>query len=187
MDAKTLCLGVLTQGDASGYEIKKQLEEGPLAHFYRAGYGSIYPALTGLAEAGYVTCTEMVQEKRPGKKSYHITDAGLEIFRKVLGKNPNEDTIRSEYLFMMFFAHFLEPGRAGEIFEDYLGQYRATVDHMCCADLDRLAPGQRFVHDFGLSIYTAIIEFMEKNRHVMADTADAGAAPTLEQRAGAAE
>ncbi|MBL6927642.1 MAG: PadR family transcriptional regulator [Rhodospirillales bacterium] len=187
MDAKTLCLGVLTQGDASGYEIKKQLEEGPLAHFYRAGYGSIYPALTALAEAGQVTCTEMAQEKRPGKKIYRITDAGLAAFRKTLGKNPSEDRIRSEYLFMMFFAHFLETGRADEIFEDYLGQYRATVEGMCCADLDGLAPGQLFVHDFGLSIYRAIVEFMENNRHVLADTADADAAPTREQSVGAAQ
>ncbi|MBT3358991.1 MAG: PadR family transcriptional regulator [Rhodospirillales bacterium] len=187
MDAKTLCLGVLTRGDASGYEIKKQLEEGPLAHFYSAGFGSIYPALTGLAEAGYVTGTEMVQEKRPGKKIYSITKAGLEAFRNTLGKDPSGDRIRSEYLFIMFFAHFLEPGRADEIFEGYLAQYRATVEAMCCADLSGLAPGQKFVHDFGLSIYGAIVEFMEKNRHVLADTGVAGAAPTFEQRAGAAE
>ncbi|MBC8157880.1 MAG: PadR family transcriptional regulator [Alphaproteobacteria bacterium] len=187
MDAKTLCLGVLTQGDASGYEIKKQLEEGPLAHFYRAGFGSIYPALTGLAKAGYVTCTETAQEKRPGKKTYRITEAGLAAFRKTLGKSPSEDKIRSEYLFMMFFADFLEPGRADEIFEGYLGQYRATVEHMCCADLSELAPGQLFVHDFGLSIYRAIIEFMENNRHVLVDTADADAAPTLKKRVGAAQ
>lgn len=187
MDAKTLCLGVLTQGEASGYEIKKQLEEGPLAHFYIAGFGSIYPALTGLAEAGYVTGTEMAQEKRPGKKTYRITETGLETFRKTLRKNPSEDKIRSEYLFMMFFSHFLEPGRADEIFEDYLQQYRGAVEKMCCADLCDLAPGQRFVHDFGLSIYQGIVEFMENNRHVLTETADAGTAPTIELSAGAAE
>ena len=40
MDVKTLCLGVLTLGDASGYEIRKQFEEGPFAHFFGASYGS---------------------------------------------------------------------------------------------------------------------------------------------------
>jgi len=48
MDVKTLCLGVLSRGTASGYEIKKQCEEGPFAHFYAAGFGSIYPALNAL-------------------------------------------------------------------------------------------------------------------------------------------
>jgi len=39
MDVKTLCLGVLNRGEASGYEIKKQCEEGPFSHFYAAGFG----------------------------------------------------------------------------------------------------------------------------------------------------
>src|SRR3546814_8991519 len=35
MDAKTLCLGVLSRGAASGYEIKKAFEEGPFSHFHQ--------------------------------------------------------------------------------------------------------------------------------------------------------
>ena len=50
MDIKTLCLGVLTQGEASGYDIKKHFEC-VFSHFYVAGFGSIYPALTELARA----------------------------------------------------------------------------------------------------------------------------------------
>ena len=50
MDARTLCLGALELGDASGYEIKKLYEEGDLSHFYAVGFGSIYPALTRLVE-----------------------------------------------------------------------------------------------------------------------------------------
>ncbi len=48
MDVKTLCLAVLFQGEATGYEIKKAFEEGPFAHFQRASFGSIYPALSKL-------------------------------------------------------------------------------------------------------------------------------------------
>ena len=29
MDVKTLCLGILNRGDATGYEIKKACEDGP--------------------------------------------------------------------------------------------------------------------------------------------------------------
>ena len=52
MDAKTLCLGALSRGDASGYEIKKAFEEGPLSHIHEASFGAIYPALTRLDEQG---------------------------------------------------------------------------------------------------------------------------------------
>ena len=58
MDVKTLCLGVLSRGDASGYEIKKQCEEGPFAHFYAAGFGSIYPALNALWSEGLISVRE---------------------------------------------------------------------------------------------------------------------------------
>ena len=37
MDAKTLCLGVLLRGEASGYEIKKAFEEGPFSQFLPPG------------------------------------------------------------------------------------------------------------------------------------------------------
>ena len=46
MNVRTLCLGVLQFGEATGYEIKKIVEEGMFNHFIEASYGSIYPALT---------------------------------------------------------------------------------------------------------------------------------------------
>ena len=51
MDVKTLCLGLLTAGEACGYDLKKTFESS-FKHFFPAGYGSIYPALADLAEAG---------------------------------------------------------------------------------------------------------------------------------------
>ena len=44
MDVKTVCLGMLTDGTASGYDLKKEFES-TFAHFFAAGYGSIYPAV----------------------------------------------------------------------------------------------------------------------------------------------
>ena len=54
MDVKTVCLGMLTDGAASGYDLKKQFES-TFGHFFAAGYGSIYPALSSLAGQGLVT------------------------------------------------------------------------------------------------------------------------------------
>jgi hypothetical protein len=55
MNVRTLCLGILAQHDASGYEIKKAVEEGLFAHFIDASYGSIYPALTQMLGDGHVS------------------------------------------------------------------------------------------------------------------------------------
>lgn len=170
MDVKTLCLGVLTHGEASGYEIKKQFEEGPMAHFYRAGFGSIYPALNQLDQEGLVTCRALVQEKRPGKKVYRITEKGVLAFRQALRQQPSSDWIRSDCLFMLFFSEFLETGRMKEVFEGYLEHYRQAAAIMNERDIcDDASAGRKFVHDFGLAVYSAIIDFMEKNRHLLDD------------------
>ena len=76
MDAKTVCLAVLSQGEASGYEIRKSVEEGPFGHIQDIGFSSIYPALSRLREDGMVSVTELAQEGRPDKKIYRLTSDG---------------------------------------------------------------------------------------------------------------
>ena len=179
MDVKSLCLGVLALGDASGYEIKKQLEEGPLAYFYRAGYGSIYPALNKLSEEGLVTFTEMSQEGRPGKKVYSITERGQAAFRKALRKKPGPDKIRSESMFMLFFAEFLEPERRRDVYEEYLSRFHSIIECMETVDLSEEMPGRRFAHELGLALYRSIADFMEANRDIVLE-GDPGAAVAAE-------
>src|SRR3546814_15551348 len=67
MDVKTLCLGVLSRGEASGYEIKKAFEEGPFSHIHHASFGSIYPALNALSAEGLVAVRAQAQNTRPAK------------------------------------------------------------------------------------------------------------------------
>ena len=78
MNVRTLCLGVLSSGEASGYEIKKEIEEGLFNHFIDASYGSIYPALTQLAGEGLVTVRAEEQSGKPDKKVYAITTKGVD-------------------------------------------------------------------------------------------------------------
>ena len=83
MDVKTVCLGMLTDGDASGYDLKKQFES-TFSHFFAAGYGSIYPALSALLADGLVDCREIAQDGRPDRKVYRITTAGRAHLRLAL-------------------------------------------------------------------------------------------------------
>jgi DNA-binding PadR family transcriptional regulator len=185
MDVKTLCLGVLTHGEASGYEIKKQFEEGPMAHFYRAGFGSIYPALNQLDREELVTCKTYLQEKRPGKKVYQITEKGISAFRESLRQQPANDWIRSDCLFMLFFSEFLEAGKSKEVFDGYLNHYRQAVAAMSERNVCEGAPGGRkLVHDFGLTVYSAIVEFMENNRHLLDDNRQQESGTASRERAG---
>jgi DNA-binding PadR family transcriptional regulator len=167
MDAKMLCLAVLTQGDASGYEIKKTLEEPPLGHFQDTGYGSIYPALTKLTEEGRVEGTAMAQEKRPDKKVYAITEAGRRTLIEALLEPPAPDRFRSDFLFTLFLGHLLPTTYLAETVNRRIGYYEEQIARMEGCSLDTRPAGQQLVHGFGLAIYRAAARYLRENRALL--------------------
>ena len=54
MNVRTLCLSILFEGEATGYEIRRLCVEGECAYFVEASFGSIYPALAKLEDDGLV-------------------------------------------------------------------------------------------------------------------------------------
>ena len=169
MDVRTLCLGILTLGDANGYEIKKQFEEGPLAFFYQIGFGAIYPALKSLNRNGLVNCTEIVQHGRPNKKIYSITSEGIKIFKKYLMRTPACDKLRSESIVMFFFAHFLAKEHLDGVFEGYLDENRKAVETIKNINQNNISPECQFTNGLGLTVYNAIVHYMENNRRLLFD------------------
>ena len=76
MNVKTLCLAILSFGEATGYDIRKFAADGPFSYFIESSFGSVYPALDRLWREGLI---ERRQERRPGKPSrnvYALTEAG---------------------------------------------------------------------------------------------------------------
>jgi DNA-binding PadR family transcriptional regulator len=174
MDVKTLCLGVLSMGERSGYEIKKTLEES-FHHFFRAGYGSIYPALAELERAGNVVGREVAQEGRPAKKVYAITRAGRDALGAVLAAEEPRHVVRSEFLVLMYFAHLLPSERLAQVIDLMVARFRdglaADLDHYERTH-DQLTPGQRFALGYGRTVVTAALGYLEQHRaELLADVA----------------
>lgn len=165
MDVKTLCLAVLSRGDASGYEIRKELAEGLFSVFSDAGYGSIYPALSRLAEERLVTCREMEQEKRPDKKVYSITATGRLALLDALRDKPAPDKYRSDFMLIMLFAHLLPARDVDRLIDDRIDELRREIVSIERDNLDSMPPGERFVAGYGLAVYRASVEFLEEHRH----------------------
>ena len=69
-DLKLLALALIAEQPRHGYELIKLLEE-KTGGFYSPSPGVVYPTLTFLEEAGYVTA-----ESEGAKKRYTITDEG---------------------------------------------------------------------------------------------------------------
>ena len=68
MNVRTLCLSILYEGEATGYEIRRMSVEGECSYFVEASYGSIYPALSKLEDEGLVSSRVEPQEGKPAKK-----------------------------------------------------------------------------------------------------------------------
>jgi DNA-binding PadR family transcriptional regulator len=183
LDAKALCLGVLNQRSATGYEIKKHCEEGPFGQFFVAGFGSIYPALGALERAGLVSVELQPQERRPDRKVYSLTPRGRLALIDALGELPGGDRIRSEFLFILYFGDLLSARQIDALIEARLAALIARYEEFRGCDEQMLAPGEKFVKGYGEAVIKAQIDYLEANRHVLIGEAlragDSGpAAPT---------
>ena len=164
MDVKTLCLGVLTEGDKTGYEIKRCFETA-FSHFFVAGFGSIYPALAELSRRGLVTSRSVEQEGRPDKKIYSITPEGERVLGDELMGTPPRHKVRSEFLVLMYFAHLLPPERVAAMVDQMMAQWEPLVAELegCATDLD-MAPGRRFAAGYGRAVLGAALAYVRAGK-----------------------
>src|SRR4051812_30732151 len=145
MDVRTICLGILTRGDATGYEIKKLFEDGGYQHFVEASFGSIYPALGRLTEEGLVSVREEAQEKRPDRKVYSITPKGRGAFVGALMKPLPEDKHRSPFVFAMLFSHLLPQPHVSAMLDAYIGHVEGHLRQLTDKQPEPETAGGRFV------------------------------------------
>lgn len=176
VDVKTACLGVLACGDATGYEIRKQFEEGPFSHFFDAGFGSIYPALTRLTEDGLASCTEFPQDKRPDKKVYAITTKGWDVLLDQMMERPERDKVRSAFTFMLFFAEMLPAGWVEKVVDERVAWYRDTIAMLRDKKPSIARTDHAITLEFGLTVYQCAADFLERNKHRLVEAARARAA-----------
>src|SRR3954454_23288771 len=69
-------LAALLDGELSGYQLAKAFDLG-VANFWYAQPQQLYAELTRLEQDGLVAGREVVQDARPNKRVFQVTDAGL--------------------------------------------------------------------------------------------------------------
>ncbi|MCW0183384.1 helix-turn-helix transcriptional regulator [Zavarzinia sp.] len=169
MDIKTVCLGLLTFGEATGYEIKKLFEDGTFNGVFDASFGSIYPALTRLAEEDLVVSREEEQHGRPDKKVYAITPRGRAHFIASLTAGIQPDRVRSEFSMAMIFAHLLPDATVQTYIDQHLAEHRDALARLEATSAD---PGSQmanlqFAIGLGRARLLASIAFMEHHRNMI--------------------
>lgn len=166
MDTRTLCLGVLAGGEASGYEIKKALQE-EFGLLMEVSHSSIYPALNELLHEGMVSCLEVRQEGKPDKKIYRLTDAGERALAEGLARSPARHKLRSEFLSVLMFAEFLPADRLRKILDERQDEFRHQLGLAApyLGDTSEDASiGVRFVSGLGDAVLRAVIDYIDTNR-----------------------
>jgi DNA-binding PadR family transcriptional regulator len=169
LNTKELLLSVLMAGPATGYDIKKILEQ-EVSKIVDVTISNIYPALNELADEGLVTYERIEQESRPNKKLYEITEAGRAACIDALMTCDARQRLRSEFMFILSFAPYLPKTRIAELLDMRFAENeaaRASVD-----ELERegspvtgaLSPGQRFCMGLGRALIEAERDYITNNR-----------------------
>lgn len=169
MDVKTVCLGMLTDGEASGYDLKKNFESS-FGHFFAAGYGSIYPALASLAEEGLVHCREIAQDGKPDRKVYRISAAGRKRLLEEFDNPAPNHKVRSEFLATMCFAHLMTARQIQTVLDSRIADidgYLAMFDEFDASCKERSAAGMAFTVGLARAVMTAMKKYIEDNGHAL--------------------
>lgn len=160
MNVRTLCLGALSLGERSGYDIKK-LFEAAFSHFHSASYGSIYPALVQLEQEDLVSSRLEPGARHPDRKIYSLTPKGHAALQAELIVTPPTEQLRSEFMVLMFFAHLLPAERLAAILDEVRERYTGALAYLeSILDLPEHTPGTWFTVQAGIAHYRAMLEFL---------------------------
>lgn len=164
MSIKTLCLGALSFQESTGYDIKK-LFEAAFGHFHAASFGSIYPALRQLQDDGLVRHRWEAGERHPDRKLFRLTDAGRQTLVDDLTALPASETVRSDFLVLLFFAHLLPTEVLASKLDEIEGHYRNELDHL--ASVAAAGPhtaGIAYTIEQGIRVYRAKLQLLAERR-----------------------
>ena len=90
-------LAALLDGEYSGYQLAKAFDVG-VANFWHALPQQLYAELAKLEKEGLVTGRQVVQESRPNKRLFRVSDAGLAELEEFAAAASKPSFIRDDLL-----------------------------------------------------------------------------------------
>ena len=97
-------LGLLNYQDSTGYDLTKIFEDS-LNNFWHAQSAQIYRELNRMEEKGWVVSRNIVQNKRPNKRVYSITEEGRSALHQWLCEGiPEFERPHETILMRVFFG-----------------------------------------------------------------------------------
>lgn len=141
------------ESSTSGYDIKQKFEK-LFSYFYNASYGTIYPTLSNMEKEGLITKQNLVQEGKPNKNIYTITDKGKHAFYRYLESDIQDVEIKSDFMIRLFFGGLAAPGLVVRWLETGIRENERTLEKLR-AERERVYPGlsptQQICFDIGVT------------------------------------
>ncbi len=105
MSLKHGILGLLNYGSMTGYELMKVFEDS-LVFFWKAQTSQIYRELDTIEKKGWVTSEMVIQQDKPNKKIFTVTEEGKKEFLRWLNEHSPHKTMqyRDELTMRMYFS-----------------------------------------------------------------------------------
>ena len=129
---ENVILGIIYDADLSGYEIKRIIEK-KIGMFYKASFGSLYPALRRLEGNGCVSAYEKYEGARK-KIFYSITEDGRRRFIEWLSVPIDITEGAAKNLVRIYFFDFLPEHIRNQLLERYEEDNVRYLNELICLE-----------------------------------------------------
>jgi DNA-binding PadR family transcriptional regulator len=168
-------LGFLHYQPMTGYDLKTQCFDDSIAYFWPADQAQIYRTLDKMTEQGWVESRLEVQEDRPNRKIYSITEAGRIEMQNWLMSEQALPAHREPFLVQLFFAGQLPNADIKRLVqarlqahEALLARYRGiTIPDDLTPSSKREARFQQMTLDLGLRMEQLYIDWLEDCKTIL--------------------
>ncbi|MGW7363457.1 PadR family transcriptional regulator [Streptomyces sp. NPDC054841] len=120
-------LAALLDGEYSGYQLAKAFDVG-VANFWYALPQQLYAELTRLEKEGLVAGRQVIQENRPNKRLFRVTDAGHEELERFAAAVSKPSFIRDDLLVKVQAADRIDTGPVIDQLEERATASEARIE-----------------------------------------------------------
>lgn len=171
MTGKDIILGLLMEKSRTGYELNEVFEK-VFTHFYKTSYGMIYPTLKKLTKEGFVEKEVVIQESKPNKNVYTITETGEQEFYKYLQTQISPEARESEFLVRMYLGEYVSKKKLLEWVEEELLRKREIIEKLH-ADYKVWEPvmtfSQGISYEIGITQFESELNILEQKKNELID------------------
>ena len=164
MKGRHVILGLLMKKKRSGYDINEMLKT-VFFLFYDGSFGMIYTKLRKLEKEGKIEKEVIIQEGKPNKNVFSITQKGVQEFNEFLRSPVKEDSFQSDFLARMYFGEYAEHDQMIDWIRDEIERKTAFISQLEKDFVEwkpELTATQKISLDVGLAIYKAQVKVLNE-------------------------